>query len=447
MNEKIDVNVKTLSPFTKILMTIGELPTSYLMSMTYYEQLIWFTKYLQEQVIPAVNTNAEAVEEVQQIVIDLQNYINNYFDNLDVQEEINNKLDEMVEQGTLQEIITDYLNSKALFCYDDVESMKEATNLIDGSYTRTLGFYSLNDGGGATYKIRTKTNSDSPNNMDLIQLNNETLVAVLIVNDTLNIKQIGAKSDNSTDNSSIFQYAVNTYYNKIILIPEGNYVIDTSINIFNSDTTIKGCGYQKTIIRKNSETTGNTVQRIYNNEVYNFNEQPTAFNLIFPNNGEIANINISDLTISLSKNSGTRTKIGINAPRIVFSNFHNIRITNAYSGFIIGGWINKLSQIDLLDNYPFAICTSDYGIIATTMEKCDTTIGTNRFKNSTNVVLKDCSADDGDPCYQFLSCKSVTLDSCSTETNAQCLVADNSYVVINSGDYEGHSVENLNIFK
>ena len=110
MNEKIDENVEKLQPFTKILMTIGELPTSYLMSMTYYEQIIWFTKYLQEQVIPAVNQNASAVEEVQQIVMDLQEYINNYFDNLDVQEEINKKLDEMAEDGTLTNLIKNYVD-------------------------------------------------------------------------------------------------------------------------------------------------------------------------------------------------------------------------------------------------------------------------------------------------------------------------------------------------
>ena len=39
--------VKGLRPFTKFLMTIGELPSSYLVSMTYEEQLLWFCNYLQ----------------------------------------------------------------------------------------------------------------------------------------------------------------------------------------------------------------------------------------------------------------------------------------------------------------------------------------------------------------------------------------------------------------
>ena len=110
MNEEIDITVKGLTPFKKFCMTIGALPTSYLETMSYYEMLMWFTKYLTDTVIPTVNNNAEAVEEVQNIVMEMQDYINNYFDNLDVQEEINNKLDEMAEDGSLYALIQRFVN-------------------------------------------------------------------------------------------------------------------------------------------------------------------------------------------------------------------------------------------------------------------------------------------------------------------------------------------------
>lgn len=55
------------------------------------------------------NTLGTQVEDLTNAFISLQDYINNYFDNLDVQDEINNKLDEMVEDGTLQSILLDYL--------------------------------------------------------------------------------------------------------------------------------------------------------------------------------------------------------------------------------------------------------------------------------------------------------------------------------------------------
>ena len=92
MNEEIKKEVKTLTPFRRFCMTIGELPTSYIETMSYYEMLMWFTKYLSETVIPAVNNNAEAVTELQALFVELQNYVNDYFDNLDIQTEVDNKL-------------------------------------------------------------------------------------------------------------------------------------------------------------------------------------------------------------------------------------------------------------------------------------------------------------------------------------------------------------------
>ena len=109
MNEKLNIDVKTLKPFTKFIYTIGELPTSYLVSMTYEEQLIWLCNYLNKTVIPTINNNGEAVKEVQDLVLKLQEYMNNYFNNLDVQREINKKLDEMAEDGTLTSLISNYV--------------------------------------------------------------------------------------------------------------------------------------------------------------------------------------------------------------------------------------------------------------------------------------------------------------------------------------------------
>lgn len=105
MNENIEEKVVILPPFKHMIMTIGELPSSYLETMSYYEMLVWFSNYLGNTVIPAINENGEAVEELQNLFVELQNYVNNYFDNLDVQEEINNKLDEMAQDGTLGNII------------------------------------------------------------------------------------------------------------------------------------------------------------------------------------------------------------------------------------------------------------------------------------------------------------------------------------------------------
>ena len=230
MNEKLDIDVKTLRPFTKFIYTIGELPTSYLVSMTYEEQLIWLCNYLTNTVIPTINNNAEAVKEVQDLVTQLQNYINNYFDNLDVQQEINNKLDEMVADGTLPEIIASYLNSKAIWGFDTVADMKNATNLINGSFAKTLGYYSKNDGGNSLYKIRTKTNDDVINEFDIISLHDNNLIAEYIENDIVNIKQFGyINTMTETEQTTFLNYIFNKYKN--ILIKNENITINDSLNI------------------------------------------------------------------------------------------------------------------------------------------------------------------------------------------------------------------------
>lgn len=162
--------VKGLRPFTRFLMTIGELPSSYLVSMTYEEQLLWFCNYLQNTVIPTINNNGEAVEELQNLFIDLKNYVDNYFESLDVQEEINNKLDEMAESGELTEIIAQYLNLAALFCYDTIADMAAAENLIEGSSCYCLGKDTYDDGKGGFYKIREITISDVIDGFNIVAI-------------------------------------------------------------------------------------------------------------------------------------------------------------------------------------------------------------------------------------------------------------------------------------
>lgn len=164
--------VKGLRPFTKFLMTIGELPSSYLVSMTYEEQLIWLCNYLQNVVIPTVNNNGEAVEELQNLFVQLTEYVDNYFENLDVQEEINNKLDDMAESGELAEIIAEYINMNAVFDYDTISDMASAENLQDGACAYCLGKDTYDDGKGAFYKIREITISDVVDGFLIVAITN-----------------------------------------------------------------------------------------------------------------------------------------------------------------------------------------------------------------------------------------------------------------------------------
>lgn len=106
-----------LSPF--ILFCKATLPTAFGEELSYYETLVAFQNFLNQQVIPAYNAleqNTNNFEtnmtnnynELMTVWKQMQEWINHYFDNLDVQEEINNKVDELVSNGTLNSILANY---------------------------------------------------------------------------------------------------------------------------------------------------------------------------------------------------------------------------------------------------------------------------------------------------------------------------------------------------
>lgn len=165
------INTTYLPPFKKMCVTIGNLPTSFMESMSYYEALCWFYNFLDKEVIPAVNANSELVKE-------LQDYMENYFKNLDVQEEINNKLDEMAESGELADIIAQYLELASVLAFNTLTELVAAENIVEGSICRTLGNSEYNDGKGAYYKIRTITSGDVVDGINIVALDiSDTLIA------------------------------------------------------------------------------------------------------------------------------------------------------------------------------------------------------------------------------------------------------------------------------
>lgn len=131
------------------------------------------------KIIDKVNESGEEVENLSNAFISLQNYINNYFSNLDIQEEIDNKLDEMAIQGTLQEIILEYLNTKGCLYFNTVNEMINYQHFNEGAFVKTGGYYEINDGKDATYKIISNTTGYDETN--IIELNNN-LYALDITN-------------------------------------------------------------------------------------------------------------------------------------------------------------------------------------------------------------------------------------------------------------------------
>lgn len=143
-------------------------------ALTDYELFCKMMEYVKKQV--------EGNEELEKRIEDLENYVYN----LDLQDEVNNKLDEMAEDGTLADIIAQYINLQSVLAFNTVTDLKVATNVLNGSIVRTLGYTTYNDGNGSYYKIRTITSSDVVDEINIIALNEPTLIAEKITHWTDN---------------------------------------------------------------------------------------------------------------------------------------------------------------------------------------------------------------------------------------------------------------------
>lgn len=123
--------------------------------------------------------------------------------------------------------INDELLSRAVV-FDTVADMKAATNLVDGGYARTLGFHTINDGGGALYKI---TDTGTANEMDVIAVGN--LYANLVIGNKVNAKQFGAYGDGTHDDVTAIQSAINyaCAHNGVISFNSGRYNISDSLTL------------------------------------------------------------------------------------------------------------------------------------------------------------------------------------------------------------------------
>lgn len=176
-----------LSPFKFfILETFPFIQQEYFDAMNEWQMFCKVGEKINE-IINSQNSVGQETEALYNAFINLQNYINHYFDTLDVQDEVNNKLNEMAESGQLAELISQYLESQAVIGFNTVSDLSTARNLANGSFVKTYGKLTYNDGNGAFYKIRTRINSDVPDGDNIIVLvNTENLVAEKMSDSNIN---------------------------------------------------------------------------------------------------------------------------------------------------------------------------------------------------------------------------------------------------------------------
>jgi len=102
------------------------LPLVYDDSLTYQELLYKLIAKINE-VVESQNQTNENFDELYALFVQLKDYVDNYFKNLDVQEEINNKLDEMATDGTLDNIINEQIFGEL---NDRIENLEKNSGVV-----------------------------------------------------------------------------------------------------------------------------------------------------------------------------------------------------------------------------------------------------------------------------------------------------------------------------
>lgn len=182
-------------------------------ALTSYQLFCKVVEYLNK----VIGSQNEVTQQMQ--------YVLDYFNNLDVQEEIDNKLDEMAESGELAEIIASYLDTKAIFAFNTVSEMKSAENLINGSYARTLGYYSAGDGGAGLYKI-----SDTSSVTAKQETLDSGLYAQLVTTKIVNPGAFGCYGDGTHDDTVALQAAIDyATTNNLDIVGNATYLLSDTI--------------------------------------------------------------------------------------------------------------------------------------------------------------------------------------------------------------------------
>ena len=123
--------------------------------------------------------------------------------------------------------------------FPTVADMISEENLIDGMVVQTAGFYSAGDGGGAKYRI---VSSGTADDIFVHELDNGLFAILIMESGFVNVKQVGAKGDGTTDDTSVIEAVTANGDCMTIYFPEGVYIVTPKTqdrNQSSSETTLK----------------------------------------------------------------------------------------------------------------------------------------------------------------------------------------------------------------
>ena len=244
---------------------------------------------------------------------------------------------------------------KKPYYYDNVATMKLDDTLREGDTCVTLGYYEINDGGGATYKIIDDSSLEDDGG-SIHELNNGLKAELVIKDNIINILQFGIEKSNPKFNEITNVYeSVKDISNIILLIlnkfdqiyiPDGNYFMKSTVTI-----------------NKKVHIFGGNNTNIYVNPILNIANNKAGYFVCFrlttgADNSIIENINIYSKNVYLSDidNNATSLISGVTP-------FENNQ-TNDNTFRNLKGYCTNILSIDRSDNITITDCYTKDSYIA-----------------------------------------------------------------------------------
>lgn len=464
-------DMKNLTPFKLCVLQNFPFIEADFDAVTNYQLLCKVVEYL-NKIIDNNNKQNDNIRQLEQNFITLYNYVNNYFNNLDVQEEINKKIDELIATGDfnifLSAIYTpEMFGAKGDGVTDDTEAIQKSLAFnnvnISKNYliTENLALHSnLKIFGGGTITKKVEFNDSYLNHciFSCTDSNNIDINNIVLMSNSLGISVHGCSNVNITNliiNSEKYSILISdSEKNESDGISISNIKLENDVTIISSDGIHVDGGCSNIYIYNVSGTTGDDFIAL--NAIEGIRK--TIKNVIIDNikcsgyagirlygqlNCAIENVSISNSYIN--SNNGIRltnivgfTEINLNSPtfnNIVFNNcIVNSSIRNVFLSYINGSvTFNNCTFVTTVNpNVGFFNSSINSLLI---FNSCV-------FITNSTAFIQDCVV--GTPPENCNTFGNITLNNCDIKKVFLCFGTNKKTININNCDIDTYLITQTN---
>lgn len=241
----LDVNnnykdFKNLTPFKLCVLQNFPFIEADFDAVTNYQLLCKVVEYL-NYVIANNNTQNDNIKQLEQNFITVYNYVKDYFDNLDVQEEINKKLDEMAKDGSLSKLIQPLFDEYKKTIDSEVNTQNDKIIVLENRMNTFTSLPSGSTSGDAELiDIRVPANGFNDNKPyntagDSVRGQVGFLKSIL---DKSIINTIGRNKFNKNSKENVNGYYISVSSNKEVIVPFNGISYSEKIHVNGGDTIV-----------------------------------------------------------------------------------------------------------------------------------------------------------------------------------------------------------------